>query len=285
MQSIDNISRFNYDANTNIEAREYIISRSKQLLRVGYKLKNIEEFNWGISAYFIKNDEIYQSLYLLEQHRGKGIYKDNITHKILTSKECGIEDYLIKNKIPYICEDLTPFLEYQIVSDFYKGLKAKRSGVFLMNHIDEGLYILEKIGASEISKKAYCLHPILQSDEAILENYTMLNNINTQVLIALIEYRSVANEYLSTRKINTINDIRLSPLKDVNDMLIADKIQNKKDFELYHKGTHNRTEELEVYFNNWLVKLNISEEFYLECFKYCEYDNDITEITLEEYNI
>jgi hypothetical protein len=266
---IGSTSRFNYDANTTIEATEYILSRAKQLLRLEYKLENIKDFHWGVSAYFSKNEEVFQSLYILEQYRGKGFYKNNISNKILTSKECGIEDYLLNNKIPHICVSLTPFIEYQIISDFYKDMKANRSGVFLMNHIDEGLYILEKIGASDTAKKAYCLHPILQSDEALNKNYELLSNVNSQVLISCVEYRSVANEYLSKRKIKSIDEIRLSPLKDVNDMLIADKIQNKKDFELYHKGTHHRSNELDEYFNNWMIKLNISNEFYSECFQYC----------------
>ena len=266
---IGSTSRFNFNANNVTDAKEYIISRAKQLLRLEYKLETIKEFYWGVSAYFIKNKDVFQSLYILEQYRGKGIYKNNITNKILTSKECGIEDYLLENKIPYVCENLTPFAEYKIISDFYKNTKANRSGVFLMNHIDEGLYILEKIGASDTAKKAYCLHPIIQSDEALVDNYELLNNINSQVLISCVEYRSVANEYLSKRKINSIEEIRLSPLKDVNDMLIADKIQNKKDFEIYHKDTHHRSNELDEYFNNWLTKLNVTDEFYSECFQYC----------------
>lgn len=266
---IGSTSRFNHNANNISDAKEYIISRAKQLLRLGYKLENIKEYDFGISAYFSKNKDYFQSLYIIEQYRGKGVYKNNITNKILTSVECGIEDYLIKNKIPYICENLTPFVEYQIISNFYKDTKANRSGVFLMNHIDEGLYILEKIGASDVAKKAYCLHPILQSDEALIYNYELLNDINSQVLISCVEYRSVANEYLSKRKISSIEEIRLSPLKDVNDMLIADKIQNKKDFEIYHKGNHHRSDELDEYFNKWLTKLNVTDEFYSECFQYC----------------
>jgi hypothetical protein len=68
----------------------------------------------------------------------------------------------------------------------------------------------------------------------------------------------------STRKIESIDEIRLSPLKDVNDMLIADKIQNRKDFDLYHKGKHERSEELDEYFKNWFNRLGITEEFYQE---------------------
>ncbi len=39
------------------------------------------------------------------------------------------------------------------------------TGVHLMNHIDEGLFILKKIGASELAKRAYAIHPILQGDD------------------------------------------------------------------------------------------------------------------------
>lgn len=262
-------SRFDFNSNTIEDAKNYINARSKQLLRHNYKLRNIEEFYWGISAYFSKDDKMYQSIYILEQYRNKGIYRKNINKTILTSIECGIEEYLISKSINYVCVSLTPFREYDIISNFYGNQKANRSGVHLMNHIDEGLFILDKIGASELAKKAYCLHPILQSDEALLENYDLLKDVDAKVIICLMEYRSVANEYLSKRKINSIDEIRLSPLKDVNDMLIADKIQNKKDFELYHKDTHHRSSELSEYFDNWLIRLNVSDNFYSECFQYC----------------
>ncbi|MEW7292564.1 hypothetical protein [Aquimarina sp. 2304DJ70-9] len=155
--------------------------------------------------------------------------------------------------------------EYQLIKEYYGNKTTSRSGIELINHIDEGLIILDEIGASEIAKKAYCLHPLVQSDECLSENYGFdFTEINSKVLIAAIEYRSVANEYLSNKKISNSNVIRLSPLKDVNDMLIADKIQNRKDFELYHKATHPRSIELDQYFKNWLQKLNIKESFYQE---------------------
>ena len=74
-----------------------------------------------------------------------------------------------------------------------------------------------------------------------------------------MEYRNIANQYLSYRKIKSIDEISLSPLKEVNEMLIADKIQNYKDFLIYHKDTHPRAKELDEYFNNWLKKLNIND--------------------------
>ena len=126
------------------------------------------------------------------------------------------------------------------------------------------MYILHKLGASLNAKLGYILHPIFQSDVELrnIYNHTTLNEIAPQSIINAVEYRSIANEYLSFRSVKEIDEIRLSPLKDVNDMLRADKIQNRKDFELYHHGKHERTKELEHYFKNWMTRLNIGEQTY-----------------------
>lgn len=157
---------------------------------------------------------------------------------------------------------------YKIISKYYQDKTTNRSGVKLMNHIDEGLIILDKLKASYIAKDAYCLHPILQPDNELVHNMEdymdYFKYLHPKILIVAMEYRSVANEYLSTRTISSIDEIRLSPMKEVNDMLIADKIQNRKDFELYHIDTHERSPLLQEYFKNWLERLDISEDKYKE---------------------
>jgi len=252
--------RFNFDANTEEEAIKYLKARAKQLLRFGFKLNDIIIPERGvIDAYFEKDGKLYQSIYILNDYRGEGLYKKYIINDILTSDDCGISGYLTKNNIEFISVDLYEFEEYKIISDFYGSKIAKRSGVELMNHIDEGLAILEHIGASNIAKRAYCLHPIIQSDDDLFDNRHLLKAVDSEVIIATVEYRSVANEYLSTRDIKSIDEIRLSPLNDVCDMLIADKIQNRKDFELYHLGKHIKSDRLDKYFKNWLERLNVQE--------------------------
>ncbi len=263
MESLLEIPRFNHDATTVEEAVNYMQNRAKQLLKHDYFITKIDTFEWGISAYFTNKGILYQSIYILEGYRGKGLYKSVVTDRILTSYECDIEDYLHSQGIKYVIEGLRPSHEYGLVSSYYGDQKAKRTGVYLMNHIDEGLAILEWIGASETAKKAYCLHPIFQNDTDLFKNYSKpLTNVNGQALIAVMEYRAIANAYLSNRHIENLDEIKTSILTDVNDMLIADKIQNRKDFELYHKDTHPRSKELQYYFMNWMAVLGITEDQY-----------------------
>ena len=143
--------------------------------------------------------------------------------------------------------------EYQSIKKAYGTRTSKRSGVPLMNHIDEGLIILDQIGASILAKRAYCLHPLYQDDEDLLVNLSpdLMSHFNAYIVALAIEYRSIANNFLSENieLIKLSDEIRLSPIKDVNMMLIADKVQNRKDFELYHQGTHTLSNELDVYLN------------------------------------
>jgi len=150
-------------------------------------------------------------------------------------------------------------IEYNMIKTEYGDKITKRSDVKLINHIDEGLIILDKINAKELAKKAYCIHPIFQGDRELSIVYDIGEvAISPIVCILVMEYRSIANAYLSKRKINSINEIKLSPIKDVNDMLIADKIQNYKDFMLYHFDTHPRSKELYEYFHNWFIRLGLN---------------------------
>ena len=141
-------------------------------------------------------------------------------------------------------------LAYKLIKDYYGNKTTERSGVKLINHIDEGLDILDDIGASQEVKDAYCLHPLLQSDQEFNKNIDLdYSGISTKSLILAVEYRRVANSYLSTMKIDDFVGFTNNEIKQ---MLYADKIQNEKDFRIYHEGTHPRSKELREYFNNWL---------------------------------
>ena len=151
-------------------------------------------------------------------------------------------------------------VEYGLITQYYGDTKTTRSGVPLMNHIDEGLTILENLGASALAARAYCLHPIFQGDDDLRSNYLVARDIDPLAILLVMEYRKCANAYLCKPHTDdwTQDDIQqfVGPLlPEVRDMLIADKMQNRKDFLEYHYGTHPRSEQLNRYFNNWIVYL------------------------------
>lgn len=152
-------------------------------------------------------------------------------------------------------------MEYKLIEKHYEGKRARRSGVPLINHINEGLIVLAEIGSSVDAMRAFCLHPLVQSDEALTENYYISKYVSPYNMMLVMEYRSVANDFLSDRVLE-VNSPRLSPLIEVNQMLIADKVQNYKDFVRYHKSTHPRSTELELYFSKWLMALGVTSDSY-----------------------
>jgi hypothetical protein len=147
--------------------------------------------------------------------------------------------------------------EYVAIAEYYGDRRARRSGVLLMHHIDEGLAILVARGASERARRAFCLHPLVQDDTALAASFATHLTDDPWVMALAIEYRHVANAALSTRVLESAADIALSPIADVNEMLVADKLQNYKDFMLHHRATHPRGAELERYFTLWLERLEV----------------------------
>lgn len=151
---------------------------------------------------------------------------------------------------------------YELIKTYYGNNTAKRSGVPLINHIDEGLAILDKLGADQVTKDAYCLHPLLQSDEALLKSDLInFTDVPVKAIILAMEYRRVANSYLSK---NQVSEFVGFSLPEVRQMLIADKVQNYRDFLIYHAGVHERSRELHIYFNNWFDLLGIDYLDYAE---------------------
>jgi hypothetical protein len=161
--------------------------------------------------------------------------------------------------------------EYRAIADFYGIRTARRSGVVLLRHIDEGLAILACIAATEAAGRAFCLHPLVQADADLAAHAHRLRELSDDayVLALAFEYRNIANATLSTRTIASAADIPLSPLADVNAMLVADKVQNRKDFIAHHRATHPRANELDRYFALWLERLGVSETRYAELVAAC----------------
>lgn len=264
--------RFNPDAETVDDAKEYLLNRAKQLAVEEITFSGFEStqlyFPGVITAHFLcqKSKVSYSAFYILKQYRGNGTYlkvANYINKPIITSPDCHLADFLESKGLRYrLAADFQVWDEYKAISEEYSYIKANRSQIPYMNHVDEGLRILRRIGATKEAQKAFCLHPIYQIDKDFVRNQNKVTTLNTNIMALTIEYRNVANDYLSPGPVpRDIKDIRLSPIKDVNDMLVADKIQNRKDFELHYEKYHNK-ESLDYYFKAWLNRLGISEENY-----------------------
>lgn len=166
---------------------------------------------------------------------------------------------------------MKPDPHYLLIADFYDDRTAERSGVPLINHINQGLVILNEIRADQVTRQAWCLHPMLQGDkdyqrfEGRVESWrrrTKPREVSWRAVMLAMEYRAVANAYLSTRTIKHWSEIDLGPDQRVQDLLVADKVQNRKDFEEYHLATHPRSVELQLYFKFWMKRLGIEDVHY-----------------------
>lgn len=270
------IVRIPHDAATEDEVRQYYDTRGRQLLHDGYRWSGQLAWAPGFEGdvYVTSFDrrfssEPYVSYFALPHARGKGHLRKLVAlgKPIVTLPDCHIEDALRHVGATYeLAGQLTESVEYKLIQAEYGNQRAKRSRVFLMNHIDEGLAIMAEVEASEPAMRAFCLHPLLQDDESLAKNFTrvaadvMGQPDGAAVLALAIEYRSVANEYLAHCAMRA-GGIRLSPLKDVNDMLIGDKVQNRKDFEQYHAETHDNRARLAEYFTQWCEALGVAERY------------------------
>lgn len=164
--------------------------------------------------------------------------------------------------------------EFEIVRRFYYGLSAKRTGLPYIRHIEQGCQILVQMRASEHAIRGFCLHPIVQDDNDLLsfrfETRTAETMIRPFSWMLAMEYRKLANSYLS--KHYAAGDerwryVELSPLEDVNNMLIADKVQNRHDYELFIRGKFDSKAD-NNYYKWWLRKLNVSEMKYRDLTKH-----------------
>jgi hypothetical protein len=170
--------------------------------------------------------------------------------------------------------EVTQSHAYERIRDFYGDRKAQRSGVPLINHINEGLEILRRRHQSLVVQEAYCLHPLFQADDDLRTTGLMVSvEFDPVVIMLVMEYRSVANAFLSDQvaegpdawgKVDLYakRPLQLSPLQSVNEMLVADKVQNRKDFLAHHLASHPRSRELDWYFKHWLRSLKVSDDEY-----------------------
>lgn len=155
---------------------------------------------------------------------------------------------------------------YKAVENFYRGRYAIRSGFLYLRHINEGLEILDYNYCGLETLQAWCLHPLVQDDKDLdascLDQSILLKCKPSAVALMLaMEYRAIANSYLSKHYRSPHDRIVLSSIPEVNEMLVADKLQNYKDMMLNTNIEPARKELLTNYFYNWFNALKIHNSY------------------------
>ena len=154
--------------------------------------------------------------------------------------------------------------EVVAIKSFYKDKVAKRTGLPYVRHITMGLALLKTLTNDRDVWRAWVVHPIFQMDDYLSEALKkgklkdIVTNFRTAVLA--MEYRSVANNYL-TKDIWLEKQPKLSSIPEVNLLLVVDKIQNWYDASRYlETPCQEEIFYLDSYFYNWRKALGISDE-------------------------
>lgn len=154
---------------------------------------------------------------------------------------------------------------YLAVNELWGDKRAKHSQLPYMKHIDEGVAILERMRAHVTVIEAFCLHPFFQTLPIPWSHPIYLQfrqQFSDRGIRLALEYTITANAYLPVHVEGSFDQVHLSPYPEVNMMLIADKVQNRFDFErnsAYFKAKPDRVGRLDVYFDNWFRALSLTK--------------------------
>lgn len=252
-----------------LEGNRYLRTQARLAAAEGPVLEYTQVHPQGVIAAFRYMKNSYYSFYLKPNLRHSGNYKrvvQELEYPILTSSNCDLEPYLLANGVEHLCLGKLLPNEYTVINDYYGNDRAKRSGIPFINHIQEGLNVLytrQNEVDSDVSR-AFCLHPIFQDPFFFdLTTRSKIGNLALDPVIVCLamEYREIANAHLVK---NHGESYKISSSWEVNEMLIADKIQNYKDFQATYVGTPEEYKTRDEYFKNWLARLEVSLDTYKE---------------------
>lgn len=145
-------------------------------------------------------------------------------------------------------------IEYSLISHYYGDKRAKSSGQLYIQHIDEGVELVEQFGGTDLPIRAFIIHPLVQGDDDLNKNFDKLMKLDARVVALAMEYRHVANSYLGKHFKSALDEVKVSAFRNVNIMLMADKYQNMGDLIKFNQH-HPKYDDLLQYFLNWLGAL------------------------------
>jgi hypothetical protein len=266
--------RLPLDADEFEPAVRYLRARQRQALMDGWKAEAGAErlvqdgLEWGARTFARSPTGIrFQSIYVYSSQRRRELFAEHLLRTrhtpVVTTPDADLERYLDKHNCRYeVVGRFIETYEYRVIAEQYGDQRAARSGIYFMNHIDEGLAVLAALEASERARRAFCLHPLVASDAALAKYYRYADQLTADphVLTLALELRHIAGLSPPGRHLGSAADIPLGPLDDVHDILRACKLQSYKDFVIYHRQTHPRAAALDRYYQLWLERLEIDDE-------------------------
>lgn len=157
--------------------------------------------------------------------------------------------------------------EYRLIKEFYDDQRAKRSGVPYINHIIEGcaaLWAMTGVESADVTvqearemQRAFCLHPFAQNSLKEFTDLACKHELHQRLIIWAADYAAIARQFLTVDLPHYPTHpprIVLSQIREVNLMLLADKIQNYKDLRHYNSLLPNYAA-LNYYFEHWISEL------------------------------
>lgn len=260
-------ARFPTTAPTREVARRYYRERAVQGLSTGWRLDALTDLPYGVEAALRSPEGVaHRSVFVLEGQVGRGhltrwFETRGASHPFVTSTRCpAMVSWLDRKGYDYSLVPAPTDPCYLAAEAFYGDGRARRSGRFFTAHVDEGLFVLDRLGAPMLARRAFCLHPLVQSDADLQTTLAsaLLDGLPADAVALAMEYRWRANAHLPkhTPKVPLVG-----PIEEIRLMLVADKIQNRKDFERYvrhHPEVPNRSR-LDAYFREWFDVLGIDE--------------------------
>jgi len=241
---------------TKNDLKENLINYSIKLLKSGLRLNRIQENNFGLIGYYDLTEHSYVRQTKLEyihimtypQYSNKNIEKS------IMDKNPGFRNVVLDDRgLPsnYVClSALVREPEYTYINDLLGNSINKQTHDLRINQIEEGLAILNILNAPNLVRKAYCLHMLFESDEALSKSMELNRMPHTDpksVLLAM-EFRNIIKTRINGK-------IKLSPLSEVNQMILAAKIQRYKTFEILYKGEKPHSDEIERDYQLWIKRL------------------------------
>lgn len=169
----------------------------------------------------------------------------------------------------------------RLIETIYAGRRTRRSGLPLRNHIDEGLIILVALQATRTEAEAFCLHAPAQisyhfgarpaanhhlpaTPQGPRDTWLLKTRFPLAAEAVTLAWRFAAQA--EAFRPDHLADHEAPPPITVDTavrkLLIADKVQNRKDFERFHQHRHPRADLLTRYFSAWFNLLGISDTDY-----------------------